>query len=572
MRMRTKVGMGMKTRMRKGMSVVNMGIKLFLFLLVLFSLYITACADGGYSTAHEDFDKGIPGISHTDQSIPGISHNTVFIFKYISYAWGYQNRGFVIDSSGNIKPYEIEDRSFDRLRINDQLAYYDSLGESVGTVDISELYDNYQKLQKVDEKKLNYNSGNITDFGLILSIGVRFKDGAYEYVILGTPEGLYSELIFIVNDENGEDIHNWIVKHGRTMDAAIYARGEKVDAEVLLYNGEPLFPVRAVFRAMGASVDWDSDKRRAFVQNEVAWSHFSLSEPTSIELHPTLTLVEKNGRLYSSYDLLMLFGYIPVWNETRTRLDVYQRGLYVDNLPNRTLNQSEIFQGGSLFTHTKDMIDYTTRTSNISIGGVNIKRERMKDSLLDDKITEIEKRSVGVGDIHFYATVRMSFEDSLLVNAPQYVGDVLDISNPLSISILPGHSVHENQVVVVRLRNVQICAAQDAYEFKYDNIEVFQYKTGEQIFDFYIRNNTSYILQRLFLNGDVYFLNKFRSRDRFGEAFEYGYYWNLCTGEPYAKDGKINELLYFTEIKSPSDSLSVYFDRIKNSVFSLFLN
>ena len=49
----------------------------------------------------------------------------------------------------------------------------------------------------------------------------------------------------------------------------VYVNGEKLsfDAEPRIYGGRTLVPLRGVFSALGAKVDWDDDKQTAFGMN-----------------------------------------------------------------------------------------------------------------------------------------------------------------------------------------------------------------------------------------------------------------------------------------------------------------
>lgn len=136
-----------------------------------------------------------------------ITQNIVFVMKYSNYAWGKQIKGYVIDSQGSIKSFDVSEQ--EELSLDESIKYYESLGESavIGTVDMEDLKDNYRLLLETADNSFTDPVSVGADMGAYEYFGIIYNsDGSYREILLGQ----FGDWETVNTDKNAAEILKWL--------------------------------------------------------------------------------------------------------------------------------------------------------------------------------------------------------------------------------------------------------------------------------------------------------------------------------------------------------------------------
>jgi hypothetical protein len=150
---------------------------ILLTLLVLTSL--TACDLLG-NILGSDNEKPI------DEYIPSVDQKVFFQYEYINYAWGYQHRGWIIDSEGRVCRFDqpLTRNHPDSLGIMADTAMYSNLLQadsiSIG-VDTVDLYKYVGLINEAAEGNLTKPVNRMCDAGCCTFVAYRYNPRTHNY-------------------------------------------------------------------------------------------------------------------------------------------------------------------------------------------------------------------------------------------------------------------------------------------------------------------------------------------------------------------------------------------------------
>ncbi len=134
------------------------------------------------------------------EEFPDHSSDAIFITQYINFAWGYQNRGFVIDSEGNVSAFNMPDRwnypdsdgYISAAEMEQNLA---QLEEPYCKVSKYDLVYYATKLEKARKGTLTVPEHRMCDAGSTTVAGYIYEPGTgrYRYVFIRQTGDFYSE-------------------------------------------------------------------------------------------------------------------------------------------------------------------------------------------------------------------------------------------------------------------------------------------------------------------------------------------------------------------------------------------
>jgi hypothetical protein len=134
----------------------------------------------------------VPAGCEKVEKITGPGQPVCFEYRYVNYAWGYQEKGWLIDSSGNINSYNLPDGFIlpdsTGLITGDNLAHNLALTDSViGTVPGEDMDYYLGLIQGASEGIIGAPRSIAADAGNSVLSCYRYDsaENAYRYVFLG---------------------------------------------------------------------------------------------------------------------------------------------------------------------------------------------------------------------------------------------------------------------------------------------------------------------------------------------------------------------------------------------------
>lgn len=134
------------------------------------------------------------------EEFPYHSPDAIFVSHYINYAWGYQDRGFVIDSEGNVSAFNMPaswnypdgDGYISAAEMEQNLA---QLEEPYCKVSKYDLVYYATKLDKARKGKITEPEHRMCDAGSTAVAGYIYESGTdrYRYVFIRQTGDFYSE-------------------------------------------------------------------------------------------------------------------------------------------------------------------------------------------------------------------------------------------------------------------------------------------------------------------------------------------------------------------------------------------
>jgi hypothetical protein len=137
----------------------------------------------------------------------------VFLCQYVNYAWGYQNSGFIIDTDGNLRNFNLpatwnypdSDGFLSDSEMEENLAQLEEISCSVSNYDM-EYYS--RKLLKAQEGKITDPEHRMCDAGSRTWAGFLYEQGKnrYRYVFIRQWGDFFSENL----SKDATDIYEWL--------------------------------------------------------------------------------------------------------------------------------------------------------------------------------------------------------------------------------------------------------------------------------------------------------------------------------------------------------------------------
>jgi hypothetical protein len=109
-----------------------------------------------------------------------------FLYEYINYAWGYQHSGWLMDSSGTVRYFEIPEKwmvpSTDAAIEVSGIENYSAKCDSVITrVDRGDMFDKVQLIDAASRGKLTEPENVMADAGVWSYFALKYDPGSGEY-------------------------------------------------------------------------------------------------------------------------------------------------------------------------------------------------------------------------------------------------------------------------------------------------------------------------------------------------------------------------------------------------------
>jgi hypothetical protein len=137
----------------------------------------------------------------------------VFLCQYVNYAWGYQNSGFIIDTGGNLRNFNLpgtwnypdSEGYLSEAEMEENLAGIEEVSCTVSSYDM-EYYSH--KLLKAQEGKITAPEHRMYDAGTTTWAGYLYepRKNRYRYVFVRQWGDFYSENL----SRDAADIYEWL--------------------------------------------------------------------------------------------------------------------------------------------------------------------------------------------------------------------------------------------------------------------------------------------------------------------------------------------------------------------------
>jgi hypothetical protein len=144
----------------------------------------------------------------------------VFHYSFLKTVWGYENYGWIIDNTGNVKKYNITDKD-DRISKDGYLSkdgmdkLYNISKDLSYKVSSNELIKNTNLLKKASKGKVDINSccGNDSGTGSFYGYVWDDKVKKYKQIIISQSGDISSENI----SSEGKEIDKWLKMVNKTL-------------------------------------------------------------------------------------------------------------------------------------------------------------------------------------------------------------------------------------------------------------------------------------------------------------------------------------------------------------------
>jgi hypothetical protein len=133
--------------------------------------------------------RGCEEMLHADEMLPDQEY--FFLYEYINYAWGYQHSGWLMDSSGTVRYFEVPekwmvpstDAAIEITGIENYIARSDSV---ITRVDQGELYSKVQLIDAAAKGTLTEPENVMADAGTRSYYALRYDpdQSVYERILL----------------------------------------------------------------------------------------------------------------------------------------------------------------------------------------------------------------------------------------------------------------------------------------------------------------------------------------------------------------------------------------------------
>jgi hypothetical protein len=153
-------------------------------------------------------DKDDDILSETDQTI-------LFQSEYINYAWGYQHKGWIIDSSGNVRRFRMPEQwhFVDSLGLitsqdmNDNIQKTDSI---ILKIDKATLLNYFEKLKEVSNGKMSEPRQEMFDAGITQFSGYLYQTDSkkFKQVIIRQ----IGDVAYENKSAEANEIYNWMLQ------------------------------------------------------------------------------------------------------------------------------------------------------------------------------------------------------------------------------------------------------------------------------------------------------------------------------------------------------------------------
>jgi hypothetical protein len=156
----------------------------------------------------------LAGCNKDDDTIPAVGQVILFQKEYINYAWGYQQNGWVIDSSGNVRSYQLPEiwhfaDSLGMISSQDMNDNIQQAGSILFKIDKDTLLHYFAKLEDAANGKLSEPRQEMFDAGITQFSGYLYQPNSkkYKQVIIRQIGDVYIEN----KSSEANDIYNWMV-------------------------------------------------------------------------------------------------------------------------------------------------------------------------------------------------------------------------------------------------------------------------------------------------------------------------------------------------------------------------
>lgn len=133
--------------------------------------------------------KGCEDVLQTREALPDQEY--FFLYEYINNAWGYQHNGWLLDSTGTMRYYEVPEKwmvpSTDAAIDVTGIAHYGEISDSViAVVDRGELAAKVRLIDEAAKGKLTEPENVMADAGSWSYYALRYdhKTKAYERILV----------------------------------------------------------------------------------------------------------------------------------------------------------------------------------------------------------------------------------------------------------------------------------------------------------------------------------------------------------------------------------------------------
>ena len=144
---------------------------------------------------------------------PNSNQLILFQAEYVNYAWGYNHNGFLLDSSGNVRPYKLpknwhfpdSEGNISQADMNENIMKLDSVSF---TIKKDLLLKYFNMLKGASEGKLSKPVNTMFDFGELTYSGFLYdsETGKYKQVLIRKEGDWTTEN----NSPEANDIYLWM--------------------------------------------------------------------------------------------------------------------------------------------------------------------------------------------------------------------------------------------------------------------------------------------------------------------------------------------------------------------------
>ena len=155
------------------------------------------------------------GCEKHNESWPNANQLILFQVEYNNYAWGYDHRGIIIDSSGTVRSFTFPENwhhpdTEGYLSESDMNENIEQLDTGMFSIDKNELFKHFSKLQRISEGELSEPKNTANDAGETDFSGYLYDLSKKQYKhVLIKREGDWS---IDNNAPDAEEVIRWLMK------------------------------------------------------------------------------------------------------------------------------------------------------------------------------------------------------------------------------------------------------------------------------------------------------------------------------------------------------------------------